>query len=413
MICYTIEDKKCISLSNEKYPYKTINQSDIKQEDNVYILKKSKVEAKLCSLITNRRMIVEEESTQWFQALDESSTLIEEWIEQKIQQKKAFIVNTSIPHWEKSLHQVGTSKKKFRVHLLGLGDVGGTLLTGLKLLGNDVIESIGIYDLDQSRAKRWMLESNQIMNINDDYQIPVDSITDDRLFDCDVFIFTASKFIPAVGSKVKDVRMAQYQANRDIIKVYAKRARKVKYKGLFAVVSDPVDLLCRALYDLSNQDEQGNFDGKGLLFDQIKGYGLGVMNARACYYSKEANINFENGRSFGPHGKSLAIINDIDYYSKNLSDQLTKLTVEANLKVREVGYKPFIAPALSSGAIAIIETLRGRWHYSTVALNGVFFGCKNRWHFGASEIECLDISDQVLARINQSYKQLRDTYENN
>ena len=52
-------------------------------------------------------------------------------------------------------------------------------------------------------------------------------------------------------------------------------------------MSDPVDPLAKAAYLASNTDKNGVFDQKGLRPEQIQGYGLGVMNARAAYYAKE------------------------------------------------------------------------------------------------------------------------------
>ena len=40
-----------------------------------------------------------------------------------------------------------------------------------------------------------------------------------------------------------EVRMAQYEANREILSVYGRQAADCGFKGLFGVVSDPVDLL--------------------------------------------------------------------------------------------------------------------------------------------------------------------------
>ena len=52
--------------------------------------------------------------------------------------------------------------EKVRVTLLALGDVGSTLLTGLRLMGGDVISSIGICDVRPGVAERWEFELNQI-----------------------------------------------------------------------------------------------------------------------------------------------------------------------------------------------------------------------------------------------------------
>ena len=60
-----------------------------------------------------------------------------------IQEGRLRAVNYRHPQWE-SLISCTPDKRKKRVNILAIGDVGSTLLTGLKLLGQDVISSIGI-----------------------------------------------------------------------------------------------------------------------------------------------------------------------------------------------------------------------------------------------------------------------------
>ena len=55
-----------------------------------------------------------------------------------------------------------TAQKKQRLHILALGDVGTTLLIGLRLLGAADIESIGICDLNEKNLSRLEMEINQI-----------------------------------------------------------------------------------------------------------------------------------------------------------------------------------------------------------------------------------------------------------
>ena len=163
------------------------------------------------------------------------------------------------------------------------------------------------------------------------------------LFDCDVFLFAATRSIPAVGSNVKDVRMAQFDANREIVAHYARMARQADFRGLFLVMSDPVDPLCKAAWLASNTDENGVFDGKGLLAEQVQGLGLGVMNARAAALAK-ANPAYAafltEGRSFGPHGADLIIADSIEHYNDEVSRALTQEVVEANLRIRKIGFTP-------------------------------------------------------------------------
>ncbi|MBK5252609.1 MAG: lactate dehydrogenase [Peptostreptococcaceae bacterium] len=335
------------------------------------------------------------------------------WILEKMNRGLVKSVNTSYPDWTDCLH--ADDMQSYRINLVGLGDVGGTLLTGLRLLGGDVVESIGIYDPKPSNKDRWYFETSQIYGPSEDRPFPqIKKIEESDLFDCDVFVFCASRGVPPVGDEKKDVRMVQFEGNAAILSIYAKMARERRFKGIFAVVSDPVDLLCRKAWDVSNMDESGELDFRGLGTDQIRGYGLGVMHARARFYSliQEETSGYETeGRAFGPHGEGLLIANSIASYDEELSNSLTESAKHANLKIRETGFKPFVAPALSSGALSILATIRGQWHHSTHFIGGVFMGSKNRMGIMGIEPERVHLPDVFKRKLNETYEMLDDLYE--
>ncbi|MEY8420261.1 lactate dehydrogenase [Oscillospiraceae bacterium 44-5] len=335
----------------------------------------------------------------------------DERIARAIEDGRVTAVNISRPGWEKLIRWSPSTGKK-RVNIVAIGDVGSTLLTGLKLLGGDVISSIGICDLSDQITARWEFEMGQI-NLPWDYNVfpEVEVIPPERLFDCDLFVFVASKGIPPVGSQVKDVRMAQFEANAGIVKHYAKMAREKQFGGLWCAVSDPVDPLAKTAYLESNKDENGVWDGQGLLPEQVQGFGLGVMNARAAYFARRdprlASFLTE-GRSYGPHGTGLFIANSIQNYDEEISQELTQLTVTANLKMREIGFKPYVAPALSSGALSLLLTLRGEWHCGSVFLDGVYMGVKNRCTPAGVETELLPrIPDPLFGHIREAAEHLK------
>ena len=92
----------------------------------------------------------------------------------------------------------------FKVNIIALGDVGATLLLGLKLLGGGLIDSIGIYDMNPAAASRYEMEMNQMgwpfEMCGQGDALPVVKIISERdLFDCDMIVFCASKSVPAVG----------------------------------------------------------------------------------------------------------------------------------------------------------------------------------------------------------------------
>ena len=86
--------------------------------------------------------------------------------------------------------------------------------------------------------------------------------------------------------------------------------------------------------------------------------------------------------------------------------------MSANLKVRELGFKPYIAPALSSGAISLVLTLQGEWNYSSVYLGkgteGAFLGIRNRIDRSSGRIivEDLPLPEKLYKRIEKAYGNL-------
>ncbi len=321
----------------------------------------------------------------------------------------ATVLNTAFQNGFSVLQQYLNPKRGgYRVTLVGLGDVGGTVLTGLKLLGHE-IDEIAIFDPNTALCDRYEMELNQVLQAEDGKPLPrVTVCREEALFDCDLFIFTATRGVPPLGTQVRDVRMAQFDANRAMLEAYALKARQAQFKGLFCQVSDPVDHLARAVFLRSNCDDSGAFDGCGLLPEQVQGFGLGVMAARAAYYAGKEGVDFSQGRAYGPHGQGLVVANcPDDGYDDALSCRLTELTGTANLRVRDLGFKPYIAPGLSSAAVSILRLLRGEDHYGAVPLNGVYFGCTSRMTWQGIKLYRESICNELLKRLEETHHQLR------
>ncbi len=355
-------------------------------------------------------LFLKEENINLLVKPTESLVNIPQWIKLAIQNNRVTALNTQYHNWQEVL----TYKKPniWRINVVGLGDVGGTLLTGLKLLGVEKIHSLGLYDRDATRVERYKYELSQILSPDmKESSIDVISLKEEEVFDCDMFVFCVSVGVPEVGKESEDVRLVQFKGNAKIIGHYATLAREKNFKGIFAVVSDPVDLLCKTAFTESNKDASGNMDFKGLAPEQIRGYGLGVMNARACYYAAQQDATkhyIHEGRAFGPHGEGLIIADSILNYNEELSDALTYSTKTANLEVRSTGFKPYIAPALSSGTLSILATINSQWHYSATFIGGTFMGSKNRLLPSGTELETLNLNEVLLNKLNSTYKLLSE-----
>ncbi len=337
--------------------------------------------------------------------------LFPQWIMERIEQKKVTAVNTAYPDWLDALDFHVPAR--CRIHVVGLGDVGGIMLTGLRLLGDASVSAIGIYDIDQNKVLRWCYEANQILS---PVELPAESrypevvaIDDSSLFDCDLFVFCVTAGVPALDDQTRDVRLAQFESNARIIGGYARKARERRFKGIFAVVSDPVDLLCKAAFAAANTDENGQWDMQGLAAEQIRGYGLGVMHARAAFFagqSPDTRQYLHEGRAFGPHGEGLVIADSVSNYNEAASLLLTEKTKHANMEVRAAGFKPYIAPAISSACLSLLATIRGQWHYSATYMGGVFMGARNRLLPAGVELERLDIPPALFSRLENTYESL-------
>ncbi len=364
-------------------------------------------------IVSNKNLLfMEKEDLSMLKPLDKSNNPLPTWLEHAIKEKRVISLNANYPNFLDIITH--THPKKWRINVVGLGDVGSTLLTGLRLLGHDVLSSLGIYDKDSKKMDRLKFELSQILSCDGkENTISVIPLKEEDLFNCDMFVFCVSVGIPPIGKEQEDVRLVQFHGNRKVLKSYGQMARKAKFKGVFSVVSDPVDLLCKSLFEDSNINENGVMDFQGLAPEQIRGYGLGVMNGRAVYYSnlrEDTKNYFKEGRAFGPHGEGLIIANSIEHFSEDASDFLTQKTKAANLEVRAVGFKPYIAPALSSGALSILDTIKGNFHYSSNFIGGTYIGCKNKFINGCTENEILDLPDVLMNKLKDTCNLLNLLY---
>lgn len=91
---------------------------------------------------------------------------------------------------------------------------------------------------------------------------------------------------------------------------------------------------------------------------------------------------------------------------KKISDYLTNKTLNANKDVRSLGYKPYVAPSLSSGALSIVSTINGNWFYGSSYMGETYMGSKCRLIDKQLEIEQLPLPNALFNKINSTYERL-------
>lgn len=319
----------------------------------------------------------------------------------------AAVLNTAFPRcWEYLERFTKAPKTGLKVTLVGLGDVGGTVLMGLKLLGRE-LSQVQIFDPNEAACRRYEMELNQILSVDGGPMPRVTICREEDLFHCDLFLFTASRGVPPLGAG-GDVRMLQFEANRNMLKSYARKARQADFAGLFCQISDPVDHLSRVVFLESNRNENGVLDFRGLAPEQIQGFGLGVMAARAAYAAHGLGLPTAPVRVYGPHGAGLVAANAPHVgYDATLSQAITTAAREMNLQVRDLGFKPYIAPGLSSAVVSILRLVRGLPHFGAIPLGGVYFGCTTAMTPYGPAIHREALAPDLFRRITVAYDALR------
>ena len=267
----------------------------------------------------------------------------------------------------------GRKKTGLVLTLVGLGDVGGTALLALKLLGHE-FSKIQIFDPNKAQCARYELELNQVLS-PDGQPLPKVVICEEKT----CLSATCLRLRPraACPDWIRLCRTYAWRSTRPTGPWWARmpvwREASVLH-GLFCQISDPVDHLSRSVFLQSNQNEAGEYDFSGLLPEQVQGFGLGVMAARCAYYARQLGVSEETLRVYGPHGQGLICANSCGPdYDATLSAELTEKTRTANLRVRELGFKPYLAPALSSAAVSILRLVREQEHFGAVPLGGAYF----------------------------------------
>ncbi|HUK12895.1 MAG TPA: hypothetical protein VLW17_06300 [Thermoanaerobaculaceae bacterium] len=275
------------------------------------------------------------------------------------------------------------------VGLAGLGRVGGaaaTLLAAAPVRSSGIRE-LRIHDADAANQQRWVLELGSIAVWRDREPRPaVRAARAEELFDgCDAFLFAPAAGVPPLGSE-GDVRLVQFEPNRAILRPYLDAARAAGFTGLFLIVSDPVEGLAQAAFHDSNLDARGGFDGRGLAPERVAGLGLGVMWARALAEARRggfAEVVAAHGAAFGPHSAEVLAFDDVRSPDAGRSARLTRAARECNLRVRELGYLPYVGPGVSSVALALPRLLAGRETPASVLTGGIYFGMPARCEWAA------------------------------
>ncbi len=274
------------------------------------------------------------------------------------------------------------------VGISGLGRVGGTAAAALSTVPSAVsgIRTLLIHDGDAANQARWAAELASVARWQEQETLPtVVSVSQaDMLARCDIFLFAAAKDVPPLGT-AGDVRLPQFAPNRPILQEALAAAREARYAGLFCVISDPVEVLAQAAFHDSNTDAAGVFHGQGLAPERIAGLALGVMWGRALAVARERGQGdrvARCGAAFGPHSTEVLAYDDPAHPDLELSAAMSEAARRGNYRIRDLGFFPYIGPALSSIVTALPRLLARQEILASPLVDGIYFGTPTHWDWG-------------------------------
>jgi len=273
------------------------------------------------------------------------------------------------------------------VGISGLGRVGGLIASGLAAAdaSRTRIGTLLLHDCDGDNLERMTQELASVASWRQHAPLPrvAAASLPEMMGRCDAFLFAAASAVPPLGTP-GDVRLPQFEPNRAALQAALGAAGAAEYAGLFFMVSDPVEPLAQAAFHDSNTLD-GRFTGLGLAPERVSGLALGIMWGRALAQAEALGAGARvarRGAAYGPHSLEVLAFDDPADPDAELSQAMTLAARSGNYRIRELGYIPFIGPALASVVLTLPNLLAGREVLASCFLDGVYFGAPARLRWG-------------------------------
>jgi hypothetical protein len=299
----------------------------------------------------------------------------------------------------------------FVVGISGLGRVGGLIASALAAadVSRTGVGTLLIHDCDGDNQERMGQELASVASWRRNAPLPRVEVAGlpDMMRRCDAFLFAAASAVPPLGTQ-GDVRLPQFESNREALKGTLEAAAATAYAGLFFVVSDPVEVLAQAAFHDSNARD-GACTGLGLAPERVAGLALGIMWGRALAEAERQGHGERvglRGAAYGPHSQDVLAFDDPAAPDFPLSRAMTEAARAGNYRIRELGYIPFIGPALASVVLTLPDLLAGREVLASGFVDGIYFGAPCRLDWGLAPTPRL-VAPEVRGELEELHGLLR------
>lgn len=253
------------------------------------------------------------------------------------------------------------SKRVYSAGVVGLGAVGSQI--SFQLLNWPSVGDVALYSRTQSTRHGLALDLSDAAALIDHRPAIWEANVFEEMLACDFLVLCFRDTISELNVlnhpklNLEDERLLKVAPHLRIIYDFAQRLRRCQYAGTVFVVTNPVEILTWYLYQLSNLNDRGEFDGGGLTSNQIYGIGLELDKGRA------QQVMFRNYGSasvvstYVQHGGDLTIeITDPEFLRRYPSS--TERQVLTGTKERSSLIRQNISRTVYGPATAAIKTIR-------------------------------------------------------
>ncbi len=309
-----------------------------------------------------------------------------------------------------------------RVALVGCGMVG--MSYAYALLNSDLCNELILIDINEDRAKGEAMDLNHGLCFSSSHmKIRAGSYEDCQY--ADLVVITAS----AGSRKPGETRFDQLNKNVAIFKSFIGKIVASGFNGIFLVASNPVDVMTRITYELS-----------GFPANRVIGSGTTLDTARLRYLVGnyfQADPHSVHGYVIGEHGDSEFVpFSQLNLSTKNVEEFFTDERFNGDYKREDI--EEIIEKVKYSGAEVI--KLKGATYYgigmSLVRITKAIFGDENSVitvssrlngeyglrdvylglpayvnRNGVRKILPLNLTDDEVEKLRNSYNILKDSYE--
>ncbi|KKQ52510.1 hypothetical protein A2865_03620 [Candidatus Woesebacteria bacterium RIFCSPHIGHO2_01_FULL_39_17] len=254
--------------------------------------------------------------------------------------KKAYEIHVvlgnrqNILRWLTAYSRLCSTNNISSLGILGFGTIGSSLVASV--LEKTWLKGLSIYSTKLKELKGVKMD---IESARPNISIKIANTSKDLFSYSDIVVISFNVNNPQNIITKYGERMRKLYSHLEVIWNLSRDLRLINFKGIIFIVTNPVDILSTAIYYFTNLDEEGKYDWRGLLSNQVFGVGLGLD------YKRLKTLTQKNYEVVGEHGENLilAVVKGNKLHELK-NDKLLKKVVNFSPSIRKYTKRTIYGP---------------------------------------------------------------------